>query len=407
MGAAHTGGACPTLKEAIGSRADYNHTHLGWNWFRDRGFKKQKHYGCRKPSYEAGKEPQFNFALDCECPAWSQCTGDPFEYDHNNDGQTNISHLGECGCCSWWLIILIIIFSFAILGCILQWKWFRDRYRDYVKDRRRKKAGRYKEDDEQGDFSELHEKGGEDNRLDEDSQHGGRRPGSRSKGSRTSQSTRTSDNRARGRHEIGDDPSAGDSRPTSAAKVNRSQGGTVTNRSSRALRIMPDGDDGRSGVEAHRISPGEATRPKTPPLPPGFKKSLQKPAAKKSARTTQLLPDVRIKSGSDPGGLVPTFRASESPMHTLSEESLSMPGPNELQNPGGTPNSSSFVSAGHRRQASQGSWGSNQSAGQVGGGRSNLLVSLSPGATPTNADLGHVDTAVYADVQRDSRYEGQ
>lgn len=110
--ALHVAADCPSLRDAIASWPDYNHTGLGLRWFRDRGFKKDHFYGCRP---RGGASGPLDFGLGCSCPSWAVCRGQDLEFEYKDAHCT--SPVGECGCCSGWLVAVILI-SVLIVLCI-------------------------------------------------------------------------------------------------------------------------------------------------------------------------------------------------------------------------------------------------------------------------------------------------
>jgi hypothetical protein len=103
---------CPTLGEAVQSRADYNHPSLGLRWFEARGLQRNRRYGCRSGVYAKGRAPPYNFGLNCACSAVEECVGGDMEYTTNSDSK-HTSDLGTCACCATWVIWSIVVLCVA------------------------------------------------------------------------------------------------------------------------------------------------------------------------------------------------------------------------------------------------------------------------------------------------------
>jgi Sec-independent protein translocase protein TatA len=103
---------CPSLSEAVKEYADFNNPDLGISWFVDRGLKRGEQYGCMAPEDADGSRPKYNFAIGCECANWATCHSVNLGYE-TGINQRYSSRLGECRCCSWWIIALIVV------GCLL------------------------------------------------------------------------------------------------------------------------------------------------------------------------------------------------------------------------------------------------------------------------------------------------
>jgi hypothetical protein len=104
---------CPALREAVLSTPDFNSPDLTILWFTERGLKRSGRYGCMSDAYtDEQPRPAYNFAVGCGCRSWELCHSKNLDYTGGFD-KRHSSRLGECGCCSWWVIFLIV------LGCLL------------------------------------------------------------------------------------------------------------------------------------------------------------------------------------------------------------------------------------------------------------------------------------------------
>jgi len=104
-------GSCPLLKDAVHTTPDFNHSDLSISWFTRRGLQRDGRYGCM--TAEAGATG-YHFALGCSCAAWATCHSRNLEYDKGFDDRYS-SRLGECRCCSWWVILFIVLGSLGVI----------------------------------------------------------------------------------------------------------------------------------------------------------------------------------------------------------------------------------------------------------------------------------------------------
>lgn len=304
-----SGFMCPTLQEAVANFADYNSTSLNARWFRDRGFQTTTRYGCRKPWEVGVGNSKFNFALGCECPSWAMCNGEPFQYVWD-DGTVYRSAVGECGCCSGWLIFLIVFGCLLGLLILARGKWC---VRQCVSwHRRRQKEIREAYDAKNG-FSDLERGSPAENQSAEVVSAGAKVVTSSGRGG--SVVSRGNAYRARpvvdrasagGSANLDFDPESQDEEMT--AFVPQTQ-----LKSNGAVSASGNGSIGSSGgtsirhrtpvnhsLDPSRTSPQEAsshsspqvtrspqTRSSTPPLPPGGVKALMSMRASLSAQRTR------------------------------------------------------------------------------------------------------------------------
>ena len=128
--------SCPLLKNAVYTTPDYNRTDLGLPWFTRRGLQRDGQYGCMTP--DANANNPYTFALGCQCAAWATCHSRNLEYSVRIDDHHS-SRLGECRCCSWWLITLIVIGSLGIILFATQVPRMKRYYDRKMRERRRAK----------------------------------------------------------------------------------------------------------------------------------------------------------------------------------------------------------------------------------------------------------------------------
>ena len=94
---------------------DFNKKSLSLHWFTDLGLDPGSYYGCAmENSFEYSP---LNFASGCDCPFPQHCNYKSIGYVFHDVPHN--SSVGVCGCCSWWLIALIVSVPIVLILCFL------------------------------------------------------------------------------------------------------------------------------------------------------------------------------------------------------------------------------------------------------------------------------------------------